>query len=357
MASHKQQHYVPRCYLKPFSQGGEGKSINIVNLSRVQAIRCCPVKGQCAKSYFYGEDLKLEHILRDIEGSYSTLLTKVLAEVALTEGELSFIRDFMFLQFRRTDMAIQRIREMSVNLENKVFENREWAREHLDTSDKSLIARSIELFVDTRHAVQDLKLCLLRNQTKHSFITSDDPSVLTNRFHLQRLKRTTFGFASAGTQFFLPMSPRYVMVAYDKDVYTIPDKVGHVVALTDIGDVLAVNELQYLNAAENVYFSDWSERERLVGEVKQAAANRTERWSKLSVLVHDKDTETGETYTRGTESERATATKRVFVSSATFPYPTCWCSKFQFRTPLKAYSNGSAAGWVRRKEWLERSFR
>jgi hypothetical protein len=269
------------------------------------------------------------------------------------DSDLVFLRDFMFLQFRRTDMAIRRMREMHISLEDKVFENREWARGHLDVSDRSLVASSIKLFIDTRDAIHDLKVCFLRNRTKHGFVTSDDPSVLTNRFHLQRLRKSNFGFASAGTQFFLPISPAMAVVAYDKDVYTVPEKTGHVVDLTDVRDVFALNELQYLNASQSIYFSDWGERERLLSEVSQLLVSRKDRWSTLSVLVHDRDTETGETYRKGSELEEATARKRVFVSSTNYPVPTSWCSKFKFRTPVKAFSNGSAAGWVRRKEWLE----
>jgi hypothetical protein len=122
MPGHKQQHYVPRCYLKPFSIDEHGKAISLINIHRLQAIKCCPVKGQCAKSYFYGEDLELEKILRDIEGTYSTLLSRIVDGDAPSKNDLFFLRDFMFLQNRRTDMAVQRLRQMNMNLEQKVFE-------------------------------------------------------------------------------------------------------------------------------------------------------------------------------------------------------------------------------------------
>jgi hypothetical protein len=212
----------------------------------------------------------------------------------------------------------------------------------------------MRFYADTRHLIQDLAICVLRNKTKHDFITSDDPSLMTNRFHFQRLLTSTFGLASAGTQFFMPVSPKLAVVAYDKGVYTVVDKIGDFADVTKVDDVRAINELQYLNASENIYFSNWSERDRLLSEIQDAATNRTDRWTTISVLVPDGSTERGQRYRHGTDLEVADAKRRLFVSSSIFPRPKRWCSRFSFRNPLKAYSNGSGAGWVRQKEFLER---
>lgn len=64
MASNKNQHFVPRCYLRPFTLDGNGLSINIFNIDRSRAIKNAPVKNQCSGDYFYGKDQKLERALQ-----------------------------------------------------------------------------------------------------------------------------------------------------------------------------------------------------------------------------------------------------------------------------------------------------
>ena len=44
MPAHKNQHFVPRCALKPFSLDGNGKAINLFNIKSKLAIENAPVK-------------------------------------------------------------------------------------------------------------------------------------------------------------------------------------------------------------------------------------------------------------------------------------------------------------------------
>ena len=70
MATNKNQHFVPRCYLKAFTVGGENKAINIFNIDHSRYIPGAPVKNQCSGDYFYGQDQRLEDAIRSIEGAY-----------------------------------------------------------------------------------------------------------------------------------------------------------------------------------------------------------------------------------------------------------------------------------------------
>ena len=68
MAANKNQHFVPRCYMRPCTVGAEAKAVNLFNLDRAKAIPNAPLKGQCSGDYFYGEDLRLEHALGATRG-------------------------------------------------------------------------------------------------------------------------------------------------------------------------------------------------------------------------------------------------------------------------------------------------
>ena len=56
MAELKNQHFVPRCLLKPFSFKGEGRWIELYNIRHDKLIERAAVKGQCARNYLYGKE-------------------------------------------------------------------------------------------------------------------------------------------------------------------------------------------------------------------------------------------------------------------------------------------------------------
>lgn len=70
MATNKNQHFVPRCYLRPFTLDSANVAINLFNIDRMKFVERAPVKHQCSRDYFYGEDPALEKALQAEEGLY-----------------------------------------------------------------------------------------------------------------------------------------------------------------------------------------------------------------------------------------------------------------------------------------------
>ena len=78
---------------------GEGKAVNLYNIGVSKLIRSAPIRGQCARDYYYGEDLALERMLQQFEGEYARILRSLdAASDGLTDAELYALRDFAFLQ-------------------------------------------------------------------------------------------------------------------------------------------------------------------------------------------------------------------------------------------------------------------
>jgi hypothetical protein len=71
MAAHKNQHFVPKVHLRPFSTDADQNAISLFNVKSGQAIHTAPIKHQCAKNYFYGKDGVLESLFVEIEGKYA----------------------------------------------------------------------------------------------------------------------------------------------------------------------------------------------------------------------------------------------------------------------------------------------
>lgn len=93
MASNKNQHFVPRCHLRPFTLGSEDAAISLFNLERKKLIPNAPVKNQCSKDYFYGTDEKLEKAIQLIESGYAQALRDLIHDsrsaVAVAASDLS----------------------------------------------------------------------------------------------------------------------------------------------------------------------------------------------------------------------------------------------------------------------------
>lgn len=354
MAEHKNQHFVPRCHFKPFTSGQEGKAINLFNIRQAKTIPKVSVKGQCSKNYFYGADLTLEKSFQNLEGNYSTILQKLLTGSETTHADIGFLADFAYFQSRRTQVAIDRMRESANIVEDAVFEGHDEQRPNGGLDDDSLIKDSLKMFFESRHYIEDLKKCFVRNETVRSFVTSDDPAIITNKFFMQKFHRSNFGLASSGAMLLMPLSPIFLLLCYDGGVYTIPDKQNGFVIVKKEADVFAFNELQYLKASENVYFENWAEAAQMKAEFEFVKPRRPESWMTLTKLVQFSEDDEGANFRKATDQEFLTAPKTMVLQSASYPPPSSWPSPLKFRNPPKTFSNGSGIGLVRKKEYLQR---
>lgn len=252
MASNKNQHYVPQCYLKSFSTDESKAAICLYNLDIKKLIKNASIKNQCSKNYFYGEDLILEKALQPVEGYFSELIRNLEnINHVLTDKDKLFLIEFWLLQRTRTEEYSKSTAEsteqdiktlLSVDIKMEV---------------KDVVRKAMQSILKDRHLIHDLKVCILKNNTKTDFITSDHPAVLTNRWYFlnKKVQFRSFGLQSAGGLFILPLTPKILMLAYDKDVYSIANKGGWA-QLKNTYDVDAFNYLQLLSCRANIYTAD-----------------------------------------------------------------------------------------------------
>jgi hypothetical protein len=183
MPALKNQHFVPKCVLKPFTLNGEGRSINLYNIRHDRAIPRAPVKGQCARNYMYGKDGKIEANLSKIEGAYGMTRNRLL-DGAEHGGDLHDLNFFTYLQYRRTEIAAHRLKEAYQMMNETIWEGQEPRR---IPTDHMLLMQSLDMCLKTRRYIDDLKVRVIKNHTDIDFVTSDDPAIFTNRFADQKL--------------------------------------------------------------------------------------------------------------------------------------------------------------------------
>jgi hypothetical protein len=333
MATNKNQHFVPRCYLRPFTIDSANLAINLFNIDRLKFIECAPVKHQCSSDYFYGEDLGLEKALQLTESSYAAALREILKpNYNLTDSHRKLLRRFWLLQHMRTEAASRRAIEMTEAMRDVIG------------------GEASNFRLGIREAVQDdIKICLLRNRTSVPFITSDDPAVLTNRWYLEdrRTKAASFGLQSAGNFLLLPLSPKVLCIGYDGDVYSVPHNGGW----ADVrhgADVQALNQHQLLNCRANIFIHDQVHAQGIHDDYSRVAQLRPSARYKINYAVLDRHK--GD-ITRYRVVDRALAGEHqeaLIHTQAIHAIPNAWPRQILWRPKGVVFTNGSGIGYVRR---------
>ncbi|MDC7675554.1 DUF4238 domain-containing protein [Asticcacaulis machinosus] len=348
MPFNKNQHFVPRCHLKPFSKDGDGLAINLFNLARRRVVIDAPVKSQCSSDYFYGKTPHLESAINTVENGYAKILPTLLHPNGPITGAQSLVlRRFMLLQYLRTEARAKAFAKNVLAMTNvPAFDIEVPAfREVLDECIQSAMLE----FGDRMKIVDDLKVCLLRNQSKLEFVTSDNPAILANRWHQNdvRTRNRSLGVGRAGTKLMLPLSPQIYCVLYDGDVYSIANSGGWVdVEKSD--DVRKLNEHQVLHCASNIYFRGSHTGEEIADLFERVGHRRLLEPMKIvhSVLRHQDDK--GKRYDVVLKDEIKQGEEALVHVSTQHPIPSGWPSFLKRRIGGQVATNGTFAGYTRR---------
>ncbi|MES1973315.1 MAG: DUF4238 domain-containing protein [Pseudomonadota bacterium] len=349
MADRKNQHFVPRTLLKPWTQGSEGKAINLYNIRAACGIPKAPVKNQCSRDYFYGKDLQIETWLGHGEDAFRRVVaTLPSTDPSHTAAALEMLRDFSYLQAIRTERSLAEEAEMLREMYDQVYLEMLPPEDDPLPTHEQIVREAMERWQETSLILHDLKGVLVVNESRVPFIISDNPAIHTNRLHVQRFKNGNFGIQQAGMILTMPISPRVAVLYYDGDVYTIPAQRGMNLVVTKDADAQAFNEFQYLSAGENLYFADWGELARIEAGFPELSDRRLRVHFRFNLLVPKAGEE--EIYVKAPAHVVAPEGKSIIHLEAMSYQPRLWPSELRFRPDGTGYSNGSGAGYLR-KRW------
>jgi hypothetical protein len=351
MPAQKNQHFVPRCVLKPFSFQMEGRAINLYNLDAKRSIRGAPVKGQCSRDYFYGKDLRAENTLAELEGHYARIVDRLVDGHELTLTDEDWLRLFVVIQTRRTARAIAELNEFAIGVTNRAFKRKPDQRPR-DMGHDQLVKLSVRSGIKMHDHARDLKFIVLRNQTEVDFITSDHPAMVTNKFSFEKLKEKNFGIGNSGIILVLPLSPKLAAFFFDIGVYTVSIPAGsRFVDVRSTSDVRAINQLQHLNAQKNLYFASWADCSSIAKNAAEVERIRSSSQHRFATLVRDHN-KPGEAYRAGTKEEELQSKEMIITASFHHPKPSQWPGILKYRAKPTTFTNGSAVGHLRKEEWL-----
>lgn len=263
MGKNRNQHFVPRHYLKRFSFDG-GKRIRLFNLKSEKYITNAPLKSQCSSDYFYTDDLRGEKTLNEIEDIAEELFREICTSRTIPRQRTQDLVTIMSLMHSRTrrkadadseGIELLAKRQMRMSRDPRIVA----ALPMLDQfriKDKSSALRQVKVALRYPHFLYDLALRLIVAHPGFPFITSDHPVVFLNQAFFEKVRHPKImGIASRGFQMFLPISPKALLMAYDGSLYRVGNRrQTEAYQIERAEDCDLINALQIINAEQNIYF-------------------------------------------------------------------------------------------------------
>ena len=251
------QHYVPRFYMKQFSnvvnmgKKNEKAFISFYQFKDHLVKSEIPTKSVASEKFFYGKDGNVEKWLTLKEAKWSQFIAQINKnEHAITSDEIFALKEFAAYQMCRTKTMLDFTqgcftKMLSGHISNNVHSI---SAEEIELLTKERVEkeitseRNLEIAESFLTATEDLKVDILRNRTDTAFITSDAPVIIVNP-----LARNRGGLADIGSFVFFPISQYNMAVLYDEKLY------GNIA--TDIWlqeSINAFNKYQYICAEERI---------------------------------------------------------------------------------------------------------
>ena len=272
--NNREHHYVPQFYLKSFSC--LPKRIHLYNLNRNLAIKGVSIKNQCRRKHFYGENNEVEKSLADLENIIALSLKYILNNMKVPEknGEHIPLYLFVALQLLRTKRSANKINQLIDIIHKKVltldskFNDVDIEEYEFGYDTPSIM--SLKLLPEMAEAIDDLDMHLVIIKNNRSFITSDNPVIRYNQYCEGIPDVGTNGGLSRGLQIFLPLSPKLLLILYDENIYKVSSKKLLMSNSATNNDIESLNLFQVISAEDNLYFSEWDEKDKIKKLVAQS---------------------------------------------------------------------------------------
>ncbi|MBK6731496.1 MAG: DUF4238 domain-containing protein [Bacteroidetes bacterium] len=184
----KNQHYIPKFYLRNFSYQNNKKQIGIYNIFNEVFYKSAQLKHQGSKNFFYGYDGKIEDKLSDIEGKLGRVIRDIILTKRVPIKESDYYYDLLLLIVLtdvRNPISIEGFKNMLLEMRNQIIK----MDPHSDIDNlvpspnhDEVIKLLFATISNILPMMVDLDYKLIINKTTTSFITSDLPIVKYNQY-------------------------------------------------------------------------------------------------------------------------------------------------------------------------------
>jgi len=262
----KNQHYIPKFYLRNFSYRNNKKQIGIFNIKNQFYYSRANLKHQGSKNFFYGTDGIIEDKLSVIEGDLARIIREILETNVLPKKESKDhinLLSFVALTDLRNPVRIEGIKTMFQETANRIREvdaDADLERFVPAMTHEKTIALSFSGLNEVVSTILDLEYKLLLNKTSRPFISSDFPIVKYNQYlEAKKWPQSKTGYGLVGLQIFIPLSSEIAILFFDSDIYKVGYKKHKTYSITKEDDIESLNILQLINCFETIYFNEMAD--------------------------------------------------------------------------------------------------
>jgi hypothetical protein len=294
MADKKKQHFVSQFYLKLFSN--REPVINVFNIKRfLPILKPASIRNQCCEDYFYGEDLTTDNALTELENVVAPMLKEIIEKQQLPNKmskEYVHVLFFILSQHNRTKHSGEAYDEETNKILKIMAQDRpevSSALEHWRIVAKNPTALPLYGVATAWVLAVDLEAKVICNRSREPFVTSDHPVVYYNQYMENCKTESCTGLGSRGLQIFFPISPRVMLHLYDPGVYKVGSSKDGFCEIYSDAEARKMNELQWLNALENVYYSNEVNQDSVLSQAKRSVPRRRTDLVKVEEHAHPTD--------------------------------------------------------------------
>lgn len=310
MPEYKNQHYVPKHLLRGWT---DNERIPVYNIENQQEYPPTSISNLCSEDYFYGGPDAEESMdgLESIHAGIINDLRSTMSFNVLKDIEILHFCIFVLLQRNRTKQTKQETEELIDNLGKEYVEllvetgevdaELPDGRDVIEMLDDYRISHKRPLALPMFHALTgvdliiDLEVAIIVDDTDVGFVVSDHPVVHDNRRFKNKIDRFLVGLQSRGLQIFVPISDRIHIMLYDPASYFVEysDKEKRRVITSSEKVVNGLNDLQIINALENIFYCESGQEERFNNAQERLSEYIEEKktiFQRLPPEEHDFDT-------------------------------------------------------------------
>lgn len=263
MTEKKNQHYIPKFYLRNFSYFKNKKQIGVFNINNKLFIQTAKLKTQGSKNFFYGYDGVVEDNLANIEGVLSQMINEIIdtRQVPKRNSERHIeLLSFVILTDLRNPIKVEGFKNQMTEMKKNLL--------HLDPevdvdkfvpspTHEEIIRLLLSNSAEMINYTSDLEYKLLINNSDKPFISSDFPIVKYNQFlENANWKLSKSGYGTVGLQIFVPLNSELTLVFFDPGIYKVGDKKKKYLEINNRSDIDALNTLQFINCFETIFFDE-----------------------------------------------------------------------------------------------------
>jgi len=259
----KNQHYIPKFYLRNFSYLNNKKQIGVFNIVKEFYYLKANLKHQGSKNFFYGVDGVIEDNLSLIEGDLAKIIRIILETNEVPKKESEEHIDLLFfvaLTDLRNPVRIEGTKMMFQEMASRIRELDEGADTNRfvpSMTHEEVIAMSFAGLKDLVTTILDLDYKLLFNKTQKPFISSDFPIVRYNQYlEAKKWPQSKTGYGLSGLQIFIPLNSDVAIIFFDSDIYKVGDKKKKTYSIIKEEDIDSLNILQFINCFETIFFNE-----------------------------------------------------------------------------------------------------